>query len=292
MRMKDEQQTLSPAVDCHGGQDRGERPYQEDAWYTDALDVAGTAYLLVVADGMGGEVGGAEASRIATATFVDTVRAGFDRGEADRDVLADALRAANAELDRTLDDQPELDGFGCTLVGAILRPEAGTLQWVSVGDSPLWLVRAGEVYRLNEDHSMGPVLDDLVAIGRMSADEARSDPRRNHLRAALSGEEIAKCDLPSEPLTLSDADVLLLASDGLDTLEPGQLARLPSATGAERTVEDLLEAVKAAERPDQDNVTVVAAHYSTPQSQPSGSPPCAERRGWRRWFGRRGADHA
>jgi protein phosphatase len=283
--MTDDRRMTPRAVDCHGDQDQGERPYQEDSWYEDTLGDDASARLLVVADGMGGEAGGAEASRIALAQFVEAVRAGFSEGDDDREVLGKALEAANAELDRTLEDHPELDGFGCTLLGAILRPEDGLFHWVSVGDSPLWLIRDGVVHRLNEDHSMGPVLDELVEIGRMSAEEARHDPRRNHLRAAVTGDEIAKCDLPAEPLTLADGDVLLLASDGLDTLGQDQLAAIPATAGAEATVAFLLDAVKAAGRPEQDNVTVVAARYHDPQNPRGRQPHNESRRGWRRWFG-------
>lgn len=284
--MTDTQAGDAGVVDFDGGQRTGGRPYQEDTWYAGALGDDGAAYLLVVADGMGGEAGGAEASRIATECFVAAVAEAFGHGDSDRELLAGALDEANRALDRTRDDRPELDGFGCTLVAALLRPDAGTLHWVSVGDSPLWLVRDGRVERLNADHSMAPVLDELVEIGRMTAAEARHDRRRNQLRSALTGEEIAKRDLPGEPLELAYSDVLLLASDGLDTLAPERLGEVPPTGPAAHTVATLLDAVEAAGRDDQDNVTVVAAHCFVRRAAPNAGADTAPRRGWRRWFGR------
>ena len=47
--------------------------------------------------------------------------------------------------------------MGSTLVGTAFG--ASGVEWVSVGDSPLFLFRRGEVAVLNEDHSLAPELD-------------------------------------------------------------------------------------------------------------------------------------
>ena len=66
--------------------------------------------------------------------------------------------------------------MGSTLIGAAFSEQG--VEWISVGDSPLYLYRRGEIALLNEDHSLAPELDRLVAAGRLSPAEARRDPRR------------------------------------------------------------------------------------------------------------------
>jgi protein phosphatase len=146
--------------------------------------------------------------------------------------------------------------MGCTLIGAAFG--AGRLDWVSVGDSPMYLVRRGEIVRLNEDHSLAPEIDKLAETGRISWDTARSDPRRHVLRSALTGTEIELVDRPETPLALEPGDVVILASDGIHTVPEEEIARIVGAAEAPDAVADaLLAAVDAVGDPYQDNTTVV-----------------------------------
>jgi serine/threonine protein phosphatase PrpC len=53
----------------------------------------------------------------------------------------------------------------------------GGLQWVSVGDSLLYLLRDGMLKRLNDDHSMGPQIDLMARNGMIDAEEPRATIR-------------------------------------------------------------------------------------------------------------------
>src|SRR5262245_38136518 len=122
-----------------GEQHRGARPYQEDSW---ALHRLGDGSLLaVVADGMGGHAGGAVASKIAVDAFVQSVEQGGG--------LADGLQDANSAVGRQAAAKPGLAGMGATLVAVQVRGDE--VRWISVGDSPLFLVSAGKLDRLNAD---------------------------------------------------------------------------------------------------------------------------------------------
>ena len=66
---------------------------------------------------------------------------------------------------------------------------------MSVGDSLLWVCRDGRLHRLNADHSMRPVLQDLVELGRMTEEEALADPRANQLRSVIYGDAIPLIDM-------------------------------------------------------------------------------------------------
>jgi len=242
--------------------------------------------LLVLADGMGGHVGGAVASKTAVDTFIAAWQAGAgdnrDTGaiesaaaidnrntgavESTGDIparLTAALAAANDSLRAQVAADSSLTGMGCTLVGAFIT--GGKLHWVSVGDSPLWLLRDGELQRLNQDHSMAPLLQNLVAAGHMTAAEAAADPRRNALRAALMGDELTLVDCAESPLPPREPARILLASDGVQTLSDGEIADLMRDTvDADTCADRLLQAVADKQHPRQDNATAMV--YDPPRA--------------------------
>jgi serine/threonine protein phosphatase PrpC len=246
---------------------RGARDYQEDtaAYWPGGGDPfapvssSGTGGIggsfAVLADGMGGHAGGALASRIVCENFLST--AVHSDGEAQSRLIA-ALNAANEAIASKVADNPMLSGMGSTLVGAAFSDSG--IEWVSVGDSPLYLFRRGEVAVLNEDHSLAPELDRLVAAGRLTEAEARRDPRRHMLRSAVTGEEIDLVDISRRPLALEEGDYIVLASDGVETLEPGEIARIIQGyakDGAAAVATALIRAVEALREPHQDNATVL-----------------------------------
>jgi protein phosphatase len=246
---------------------QGARPYQEDSaavWpggdghepVEAAPPPEGTSLVAVLADGMGGHAGGA----LASSTICSVVIEHFARASGPgKSRLAPALAAANDAVRARVRANPALAGMGATLVATSIGT-AG-LSWISVGDSPMYLFRGDELVQLNADHSLAPVIDRLVAQGRMSADQARNDPRRHFLRSAVTGEEIELVDEPERPLTLAAGDVVLIASDGIHTLEPDDIRRLISvnaAAGADAIAAALVDAVDGAGAPHQDNTTVIA----------------------------------
>ncbi|MEI9899030.1 MAG: hypothetical protein WDN31_01655 [Hyphomicrobium sp.] len=158
-----------------------------------------------------------------------------------------------------------LAGMGTTLVAAVFTNDG--VEWVSVGDSPLLLFRRGEIALLNEDHSLAPELDRLAAIGRITPEQAKTDPRRHMLRSAVTGDELDLVDISRKPLLLEDGDYIILASDGLHTLETSEVERIISAyaeDGAESVANALVRAVEAIRDPHQDNTTVLAVRPLPP----------------------------
>src|SRR5262249_21058738 len=134
------------------------------------------------------------------------------------------------------------------------------LQWVSVGDSPLFLVRGGRIALLNADHSLAPEIDKLAAAGKMSWEDARTDPRRHYLRSAVTGAEIEMIDRSRAPVALDAGDIVILASDGIQTLSQKSILEVVqrhAEEGPEAVARALLAAVGAVGEPHQDNATVV-----------------------------------
>lgn len=249
---------------------QGARSYQEDSFAVwpdgdvsaePAAGLAADATLIaVLADGMGGHAGGALASGIICETFLSHI-ADVD-GPADKR-LSSALDAANEAIRAEVDTNSRLSGMGATLVGVAFG-ETGA-HWVSVGDSPMYLFRRGELARLNEDHSLSPVIDRLVAEGKMTAEDAKDDPRRHYLRSAVTGDELDLVDRSEKPLGLLPDDLLLIASDGLLTLDEDHIQRIVQAyagDGVKAVADALMRSVEQAGDPRQDNTTLIVVAVS------------------------------
>ena len=259
------------AFDYASRASKGARSYQEDAAEVRAGHDSGQgtaaagqlgspALTAVLADGMGGHAGGALASSTACRMFLRA----YETASGDVPArLNEALLVANAAIADCVEGNPALNGMGCTLIGAEFGP-AG-LEWVSVGDSPLFLVRKGEIVLLNEDHSLAPEIDKLAAAGKLSWEAARADPRRHYLRSAVTGGEIELVDRSRRPLALEAGDVVILASDGIQTLAQPAILRVAqerAGEGPDAIAEALLAAVDAAREAYQDNATVVVVRVS------------------------------
>ena len=250
---------------------QGARPYQEDDFGTlegrFSGDDGSPGVLIVLADGMGGEAGGAVASRTVVQTFLDRFPdsdgAACIRFQACLDEATDSLREQTGT-------DPALDGMGSTVVAAHYDGEE--LSWLSVGDSPMWLFSGSKLVRLNADHSMAPVLDRLARDGELSPEEARGDSRRNMLRSAVTGAKAELIDCAKRSCPLGTHDCLLVASDGIQTLAEEDIGQhLASANGdMELAADALFSAVRAAAAPGQDNVTFLLVSGEVGQEEPTG----------------------
>jgi protein phosphatase len=249
---------MTPEADFAGRQLRGARTTQDDYYgfcpltvRLDGLD----GLLLVLADGMGGYAGGAIASRTVVEAFVEhfCVAAG---SIAQR--LRGSLRASQRRLmEEITGGDASLRHMGTTLIAALWC--SGTLHWVSVGDSGLYLYRDGELQRLNADHSMAPVLAEQAARGEITAHEAATHPERTALRSAITHRPLEIYELRDEPFHLQPGDLILAATDGLASLPPDEIAEQLEAhahESAEQIVTALLEAVEDVQHHKQDNATV------------------------------------
>ena len=237
---------------------QGKRSYQEDDY--GVLEFSGAPnqrdLLLVLADGMGGERGGAVASRLAVRQFIASFKNSNASSIPQR--LSKALNQANQTIADKVAAKPyELTGMGCTLLAAVLSNMQ--LYWISVGDSPLWICRDGQLTRLNQDHSYRAVLAQQVAAGELTAEAAQRHPYQNALLSAVTGVALNMIDLTDKYYPLRPHDQILLASDGLLTLSEKSIAEKLLQSKSGRICQSLIAAVTAANHPYQDNVTVVLA---------------------------------
>lgn len=238
----------------------GARSGQEDAyrvWPAEGTmrPVGNAGLLAVLADGMGGHRGGAVAGQTACATFTESFAA-TDMPYDER--LNMALHASNEALAEGVERNAALKGMGCTLIGAWFDDTG--VRWTSVGDSLLLLYRFPDVIRLNEDHSLGSYLDEQARRNEISHEEALGNRHRNALRSALTGSKIDLIDLRGEAFQLMAGDWIILASDGIASLEGDELADIMyryRSSSPDEMAAGLIAAVEEKQVPEQDNTTVV-----------------------------------
>ncbi len=176
----------------------GSRETQEDALVTDFAEGAPFGFA-VLADGMGGHAAGDVASKIVVTEVFSDLKLRSDDGAFAAEVpqaLRAATSAANACIEAYVQSNPASRGMGATLVALVCRGDR--LNWISVGDSPLYLWRDGQLSQLNEDHSLAPQIDYLVRSGRMDPETGRNHPDRNCLTSVLGGRAIERIDCPED----------------------------------------------------------------------------------------------
>lgn len=231
----------------------GQRELQEDFCQFRLLPDGGL--LAILSDGMGGHTSGEVASNGAVNAFDKSFMS--YSGASISSKLGASLTSANTELARLIDANPRLNGMGCTLIGAYINRNG--INWVSVGDSLLYLYRAGKLKQINEDHSMAPLIQESLRAGKITQQEAENYPNKNALRSALMGSEIPLIDSPEAPLKLIAGDILIIASDGLLTLSEKEIISAINKTyslGAEIISNNLIKFVKEKNIKNQDNITV------------------------------------
>jgi serine/threonine protein phosphatase PrpC len=238
---------------------QGARDYQEDAITSD-FPIGAEAGFVVLADGMGGHAAGDVASKIVLTEVFSELKFHFADVQSFEarapEILRNVTDFANETLRQHTRTHPETEGMGATLVVPALVENR--LWWISVGDSPLFLFRAGKLTQLNEDHSMAPQIDFMVKSGLMSPEVAANHPDRNCLISVLMGTRIPKIDCPAKPLELMAGDIVLCASDGVQFLTNAQIEKVLSKyrkTRSTEIAERLLQELARLDDPDQDNIS-------------------------------------
>jgi protein phosphatase len=209
----------------------------------DAFLIDDQRALFAVADGMGGHRGG----EVASHTAIEALRAAIASGTLMRDAI---VRANDAVLERA-DGDDELTGMGTTLT-AIIAVGGHQLLIGHVGDSRAYLVRAGTLSRLTDDHSL---VEELVREGRLTPEQAESHPQRAIVTRALGVDDHVEVDVYE--LDIEAGDRVVLCSDGLTTMvRERDIERVARTESDPQHLADAL--VRAAnDAGGEDNTTVV-----------------------------------
>jgi serine/threonine protein phosphatase PrpC len=227
---------------------------------------AEVAYGMLVADGMGGHQAGEIASRLAISTLVNLVlntpewymRVG--KPEADRimERMADRYRIVDATVREKAQSDPVLRGMGTTMTLACsLGP---MLVLAHIGDSRVYLFRAGQCHQLTRDHTMA---QELLDRGILKAEHGGWHFFKHSLTQVIgAGQSLGEPEV--QQLTLADHDQILLCTDGLTNMA-GQ-PMIATILGDSKTSEEACRRLVAAalDNGGKDNVTVVLARYRLP----------------------------
>ena len=248
-----------PRFDVASAINPGQRDYQEDALITDFPQ--GTDFgFAVLADGMGGHAAGDTASKIIVTEVFSEIK--FQCSDLEHfekncsEILWEAARSANDCIRAHVTENPDDRGMGSTLVAPIFIRDK--LFWISIGDSPLYLLRKDEFSQVNEDHSMAPQIDLMLRSGMINEHEAKTHPDRNCLTSVLGGDKVAKVDCPEEAFKIERGDIFVVASDGLQFLSNEQIEAIVKEAKSKPAAEiaaNLLDALIELDDPDQDNMS-------------------------------------
>lgn len=264
-----------PRFDVASALDQGNRDYQEDALVAD-FAVGDDIGIIVLADGMGGHAAGDVASKIVVTEVYSELKFHCDSFFTDEEglpsLMGNAVFSANECLKSHIEDYEDAKGMGATVVAAVLAGER--LFWTSVGDSPLYHYRSGQLQQLNEDHSMAPQIDLMAETGVIKPEEAATHPDRNCLTSAVCGGKIARIDNKGQAFEMMTGDILVISSDGLQFLPEDQITKIISRNRRKPSADianALLQALKKNDNPEQDNISfsVIKVRHTKPVERPA-----------------------
>lgn len=235
----------------------GARSYQQDSLgHTSVL--GGSGILAMVADGMGGLAGGDQVSQ-------QVIMSGLNYGAAmtscqETNPLVDMVRSINGDINRMLG--PDLIyKCGSTFI-AVLNIK-NRFHWISIGDSRIYLYRAGFVNQLNTDHDLMQLWMPEILAGSRSYATAAQNPEGRKLTSFIGMGELKYVDYSRQALRLRPGDRLVLLTDGIyGAVSPETLAAiLKENTDVSDAAQALERAVQAAGLPYQDNYTALILGY-------------------------------
>ncbi len=234
--------------------DRGMlRENNEDRCYSGEL---GGYTLLVVADGMGGHLGGETASRKAIETVVSGLENALGKKMLPGQImllLSEVLEKANEEIIALSKKDSALVGMGTTCDICLIAKN--TAYIAHIGDSRIYKLNKKDNFkRLTKDHSL---VEYMIETGTITEEEALNHPQKNIILRALGTSPEAEADVSYEKL--SPGDTLLMCSDGLTNMLTEEVICeiISSKNTPEEKAKELVR--RANEAGGADNITVVIA---------------------------------
>lgn len=222
--------------------------------------------LAIVADGVGGALGGKQASSTAVEAVKDSY---YKSRQSDSSLsLEESLKTANLEIHRASQNDQRFRGMATTCTALAIKGSDGFIS--HAGDSRAYLFRQGKLRQITEDHTL---VNKLFKDGLVSADEVRNHPQKNIILKALGSNSDPQPD--TYRIYLEQEDCLLLCSDGLYCLiSDDEIADSLAGVSLDETGHKLINLAK--QRGGTDNITVVILRLKqeTPlnDTRPTGAP--------------------
>jgi len=163
-------------------------------------------HVFLVADGMGGHLGGEKASELAVQVVPLTYAKNIQQGPAV--ALRMGLQEANATINRRGNEAIHFYNMGTTCSVLALREDEA---WVGhVGDSRIYRIRAKNIDQITFDHSF---LWETARLRKVAPEQVK-DVMQNKIMRCLGPDQVVEVDIEG-PHPLRPGDTFLLCSDGL-----------------------------------------------------------------------------
>lgn len=210
--------------------------------------------IFVVADGVGGHMGG----EVASALAVETVREVLGHPKAlqfsPREVLMQAYQEASHRIFDRAAQESKLNGMGTTMVMGYLRDSR--LYIANVGDSRCYLYRKPYVWQLTEDHSL---INEQIRLGFLTEEKAKATIGKNVITRSVGFERDVYPDIIEREV--SPGDIFLMCSDGLTGMITDQeMCQIFNDNSADKTTPVFIQ--QALAHGGDDNVTVLVLNFS------------------------------
>lgn len=214
--------------------------------------------LFIVADGMGGQLAGEQASKLAVELIPKELRTRLESEDDDRKVqgaVRSAVAAANREIIAQSHVMPEFTNMGTTVVLALFRRDRAYIA--GIGDSRVYRFRDGQIQKLTRDHDLATA---LIDAGTIRPDEAEHHRFRNVLYLYLGSPDARDGPDDVRVLEVQPGDKFLLSSDGLTGVvrDPVLADFLRRHADPQESAQALVQHALASD--SRDNVTCVVIH--------------------------------
>jgi len=226
---------------------KGERANNEDYYGHACHD---NIITFVLSDGVGGQAGGAMASKI----VVEMTRRHAKSLE--RTEMLHGYEAIEREITNQQQRRPEYKSMGATVAELRIDPAKQMAIWGHFGDSRVYWIRNREILAVTGDHS---VVRNLAAAGLISESEALTHPKKNILLGAFGMAGDVAPEVLEKPVYLADGDAFLLCTDGVWNCVSDHdiLELLRTSSSVEEWVRKLESQIREAVLDDKDNYTAI-----------------------------------
>ena len=240
------------------------RPHQEDSLFPHHGEIKPTDRVFILCDGMGGHAAGEVASATVCDAMSQTIlplaaKEPFVFTDED---MKTAVTAAFDALD-ALDDGASGKGkMGTTMTALVLHNGGATIA--HMGDSRVYHIRPGKqredtrILFQTRDHSL---VNDLVAVGEITAEEAKTHPQRNVITRALQPhtDRRPRPDIAKTIVDIKVGDYFYLCSDGMLEIMDENAIRF---NFSEKTgdIDSKVQLLTTATCQNRDNHTAILVH--------------------------------
>ena len=247
-------QSAHPHLQSLGSiQGRGQRENQQDAIGISHRNRNGQ--LLIVADGMGGLENGHVSSQMAVSDMLSA----FQTKSIPQSHIPEALKTWITHTNQRI-WQTFQGNSGTTIICVWISYD--NLFWIASGDSPLYVLRQGRLYRINEIHNR---INDLYLSfmhENITAEELMKEEQKDNLTSNLGRKMVPLLDRNIYPFEIRRGDRFLLCTDGISgVLDESVIITSLQLSNAQLCCNALNGHLIEQNSPDQDNYSAIAVFY-------------------------------